>query len=89
MIPVGWSSTSDDRLYPRIEERLPAVEEEATPSDWTNGAGSDNDSSQEELPASTVSNITRMAEESDEEFPPVKVSLLSLCRFLELQNTSL
>ncbi len=75
MVPTGWTATSDDKHYPRLETRLP-VAALPTPSSWSRDAASDNDSSPEEVPADSVAHLTRMADESSDDDLPNGLSMV-------------
>ncbi len=83
IFPTGWSATSDDKAYPRLETRLPVVAL-ATPSSWSHDAASDNDSSADtDPPANSEANFSRIADDSSSEELPntiAKVSSLPFAR---------
>ena len=85
LVPTSWSGVTDVKEYPRIDTRISESSSRSqgirTPGSLSNGAASDNDSSQEE-PATPAeaSDVTRMADESgDEDLPAVKVRMAPLC----------
>ena len=83
VIPIKWPSSTDEKTYPRLSSRMPALP--ATPgSPATTASENDNgNESQEEIApidpdspgqspgASPMAAVTRMAQESDEDERPV------------------
>jgi ubiquitin carboxyl-terminal hydrolase 4/11 len=77
-VPTGWNSVDDNKSYQRLASRAPPETPESadgdtqSPSNWTNGAASDNETSNDELSQQPEAAPTRMTEESSEEEAPIK-----------------
>ncbi|CAK7218314.1 hypothetical protein SEUCBS140593_003505 [Sporothrix eucalyptigena] len=78
IIPIKWSNHADEKPYPSLKTRLPqpvkrssADRDVESPGSWESSGGTDNESSQGDasLAENTVrsSELTRMADESDDE----------------------
>lgn len=80
-LPSGWLNMDDKRDFPRLSTRAPADSpsdhDANSPSTWTNGGDSDNESnSDRQSPAQASTAMptqTRMNEESSDDEPPAKV----------------
>ena len=93
-ISTGWSEVDEERTYPTIASRNPRPQQnedaesvnEFDRSSTLTGSETSNDD--DELPANTITSVTRMNEESseeDEDSPPRPVSEVD---FLSSQNPS-
>ncbi|KIH92949.1 ubiquitin carboxyl-terminal hydrolase 4/11/15 [Sporothrix brasiliensis 5110] len=81
LIPIKWSGSSDEKLYPSLRSRIPAAAKRSSvdrdmdsPGPWESAAGTDNeessqggDASPNDEDSARSAELTRMAEESDDE----------------------
>lgn len=70
ILSTGWN-VQIDTVYPGIGSRAPeqfgAAEDMESPSTWSNDAGSDNESSNEEVGQQAIEAVTRMVDESSDD----------------------
>ncbi|KAK5990277.1 Ubiquitin carboxyl-terminal hydrolase 12 [Cladobotryum mycophilum] len=84
-VPTGWSSAENNRLLPKLSDRIPEPpvkeEDEPSPEGWNSTASGNEESSNDEASAKPDPSQTRMVDESSEDDTP-----LALAKYGNRQN---
>lgn len=76
-VPTGWSQVDNNRLLPKLSDRMPQIEEENEPSpeSWGSTASGNEESSNDEEQKAEISQTRMLEESSEEDESPARVSL--------------